>query len=125
MAKKTTPIDMQIKQFEKRLDESDELTKKLLLAIHGDESLNVEGLIPVVQRFAKQLAHLITRVDEQERWKNLSEENRGMIQIKRSVLIQRILAGAGLVGILVSAAIGVTQIIDWLGKQGILEQLGQ
>ena len=59
MAKKTTPIDMQIKQFEKRLDESDELTKELLLAIHGNESLNVDGLIPVVQKFGKKLDELI------------------------------------------------------------------
>lgn len=122
MAKKTTPRDMQIKQFEERLDESDELTKKLLLAIHGDEKLNVEGLIPIVQKFGKQLNDVAIRVGEQERWKNLFEESRGMIQIKRSVLIQRILAGAGLVGILVSAAIGITQIIDWLGKQGMLER---
>lgn len=122
MAKKTTPRDMQIKQFEERLDESDELTKKLLLAIHGDEKLNVEGLIPIVQKFGKQLNDVAIRVGEQERWKNLFEESRGMIQIKRSVLIQRILAGAGVVGILISAIIGITQIIDWLGKQGMLER---
>lgn len=122
MAKKTTPIDMQIKQFEKRLDESDELTKELLLAIHGNESLNVDGLIPVVQKFGKKLDEAILKVAELERWKNLFEESRGMIQIKRSVLVQRILAGAGVVGIIVSAIIGITQIIDWLGKQGMLER---
>src|SRR5688572_19591924 len=98
MAKRPHPTNMQIKEFEKRLDESDELTKKLLLAIHGDENLNVAGLIPIVQKFGKKLDDAIGKVAELERWKNLFEESRGMIQIKRSVLIQRVLAGAGVVG---------------------------
>ena len=122
MAKKTTPRNMQIKQFEERLDQSDELNKKLLLAIHGDEKLNVEGLIPIVKKFETKLNDAINKVDDLEIWKNLFEESRGMIQIKRSVLIQRILAGAGVVGIVVSAVIGITQIIDWLHTQGLLGQ---
>lgn len=122
MAKKTTPRDMHIKQFEARLDKSDELNEKLLLAIHGDEKLNVEGLIPIVQKFEKKLDGAIAEVADLKHWKNLFEESRGMIQIKRSVLIQRILAGAGVIGIVVSAVIGVTQIIDWLHTQGLLGQ---
>lgn len=120
MAKRPKPTNMQIKEFEKRLDKSDEVTEELLLAIRGDEKLNIEGLIPLVQRFGGKLEDAMTRLSELERWKNLFEESRGMIQIKRSVLIQRILAGAGVVGIIVSAMIGLTQIIDWLYKQGIL-----
>lgn len=117
---KRPPRNMQIAEFEKRLDKSDELTEKLLLALHGDKKLNVEGLIPLVNRLSSGLGDAVTEVSSLKEWKRLIEENRGVIQIKRSVLVQRALAIVGAIGLIVSAAIGVTQLIDWMYKQGII-----
>lgn len=118
MAKK--PNGMEIADFKKRLDASDELTKELLLAIHGDPDINVEGLVPLVKRLDATITSAMKKVLDLERWKEITEENKGTISIKRSVLFTRVLAIAGAVGILVSALIGITQVIDWLVKQGIL-----
>lgn len=119
MAKR--PAGMEIAEFKKRLDASDELTKELLLAIHGDPDINVEGLVPLVKRLDATITSAMKKVLDLERWRDTTEESKGTISIKRSILFTRILAIAGAGGILISAAIGVTQVIDWLIKQGILK----
>jgi hypothetical protein len=117
MAKrKKPPVDMQIQQFEKRLDESDELTKQLLLTLKGSASMNIQGALPLLQEMSKELKQAVSDISDIQRWKKVMDESKGTLSIKTSVLITRILAFIGAGTAIVGAFAGVTQFIDWLNK---------
>jgi hypothetical protein len=124
MRKRThTPTDVEIKNFERRLDQSDELTKQLLIALKGSASMNIQGALPLLEELRKDLKEAVTDVSDLKRWRKIVEESKGTVSIKASVFLTRVLQVIGGAGVIASIAVAVMHLIDWLKKQGLLALL--
>jgi hypothetical protein len=113
---KRKPINMQIKEFEARLEKSDDLVKDLILAIKGSSSMNIQGALPLLQDMSKELKQAMKDISDIQRWRTTVEASKGMISIKTSVLITRVMALIGIVATAVGVFTGITQLIDWINK---------
>lgn len=107
---------MQIKEFEARLEKSDDLVKDLILAIKGSASMNIQGALPLLQEMNKEVKQAMKDISDIQRWRTTVEASKGMISIKTSVLLTRFLAFIGFCATLVGVFLGITQLIDWINK---------
>lgn len=107
---------MQIKEFETRLEKSDDLVKELLLTLKGSASMNFQGVLPLVQEMRNELKEAVKDISDIQRWRTTVEASKGMISIKTSVLLTRIMAVIGVGATLVGVFTGITQLVDWINK---------
>lgn len=113
---KQKPINMQIKEFENRLEKSDDLIKDLLLTLKGSASMNIQGALPLLQEMSRELKEAVREISDIQRWRTTVEASKGMISIKTSVLLTRILAVIGAGATLIGVFTGMTQLVDWINK---------
>lgn len=120
---KSEKADMEIVEIRKRLTDQDKVLdqqsdalKEIMQLLKGSVNLNMEGLIPMINKIQEGLQLVISDVEHLKRWKKMQQENRGKFTISFSVLLTRALAVIGGVGMIVSIALGVKQLIDWLNK---------
>jgi hypothetical protein len=114
---------MHIAQFERRLDQSDELIKDLIVAIQGDDKLGIKGAIPLLKEVTPKVDEALDKVDRLERRIETFEQSKGVIAIKTSTILTRGLQIIGGLGILASVIVAIMQLIDWLKKEGLLTLL--
>lgn len=115
--------DMEIVEIRKRLtdqdrvlDQQSDALKEIMQLLKGSVNLNMEGLIPMINNIEKSIKEMISDIEHLKRWKKMQQENKGKFTISFSVLLTRVLAVVGGVGMIVSIALGIKQLIDWLHK---------
>lgn len=113
--------DMEIVEIRKRLtdqdkvlDQQSESLKEIMHLLKGSVNLNMQGLIPMINNIEVSVKNMILDIEHLKRWKKMQQENRGKFTISISVLLTRALAVIGGLGMIVSIALGIKQLIEWL-----------
>lgn len=115
--------DMEIVEIRQRLTDQDKVMKEqsdalkeIMYLLKGSVNLNMEGLVPMINKIEEGLRLVISDVEHLKRWKKMQQENKGKFTISLSVLLTRVLAIIGGIGTIVAIALGVMQLVDWLKK---------
>lgn len=107
----------EVESILKRLTQQDRILEHLSQLIKGSSALNIEGVLPMLRTMKTTQEKIVSDVQHLQNWKAKELESKGTISIKTSILITRILAIIGALGVLVGAILGITQFIDWLHIQ--------
>ena len=110
----------EVESILKRLTQQDRVLDQLSQLIKGSSSLNIEGVLPMLRTMKTTQEKIVTDVQHLQNWREKEIESKGTISIKTSILITRVLAIIGAIGVLVGAVLGATQFIDWLHAQELL-----
>lgn len=105
-----------------KLNQQDELLKQISSLIKGSVTIGLQGMLPMMSEMKISMGQIVSDVAHLQRWKKHTEDYKGTFTIRTSVIITRILAIIGGIGVLVGAALGATQLLDWMHAQGILKQ---
>lgn len=95
-----------------RLTQQDKVLDEISKLIKGSVSMNLQGMIPMVNEMKFSVGQVVSDVAHLQRWKKKELESRGTFTIRTSVMITRILAFVGAAGIIVGAVLGIIQIIE-------------
>ena len=119
----------EVKDIIKRLDNQDqrfngqdEMLKDIQRLLKGSVSLNLQGILPMVNEMKDSMSQVCTDVAHLQRWKKKEQESKGTFTIRTSVFITRLLAIIGAVGVIVGAALGGLQIIEQAKKMKSQQQ---
>lgn len=119
----------EVKDIIKRLDHQDhrfngqdEMLKDIQRLLKGSVSLNLQGILPMVNEMKDSMSQVVTDVAHLQRWKKREQESKGTFTIRTSVFITRILAIIGAIGVIVGAALGGLQIIEQAKKMKSQQQ---
>lgn len=113
----------EVKDIIKRLDHQDqrfngqdEMLKDIQRLLKGSVSLNLQGILPMVNEMKDSMSQVVSDVAHLQRWKKKEQESKGTFTIRTSVFITRLLAIIGAVGVIVGAMLGGLQIIEQAKK---------
>lgn len=103
-------------QQDQRLANQDRVLDDISKLIKGSVTLNLQGMIPMMNDLKDSMGQVVSDVAHLQRWKKREQEMKGTFTIRTSVMITRILAGIGALGVLIGAVLGVIQILEAVNK---------
>jgi hypothetical protein len=113
--------EMEIVEIRKRLTDQDRVMKEqsdalkeIMYLLKGSVNLNMEGLVPMINKIETSIHQMISDIEHLKRWKKMQQENRGKFTISFSVLLTRVLAIIGGFGTVIAIALGIKQLLEWL-----------
>lgn len=103
-------------QQDQRLTNQDRMLDDISKVIKGSVSLNLQGVLPMVNEMKDSMHQIVSDVAHLQRWKKREQESKGTFTIRTSVMITRLLAGIGAIGVIVGAVLGGLQILEMIQK---------
>lgn len=103
-------------QQDVRLSNQDRMLDDISKLLKGSVSLNLQGILPMVNEMKDSMGQVVSDVAHLQRWKKREQESKGTFTIRTSVMITRILAVIGAIGVLVGAVLGGLQAIETYTK---------
>jgi hypothetical protein len=105
-------LDQQDKRLDDRLEIQDDMLKDISKVLKGSVALGLQGVVPMMNEMKASMSQVVSDVAHLQRWKKREQESKGTFTIRTSVMITRILAIIGAVGVVVGAVLGGLQIIQ-------------
>lgn len=99
-------------QQDGRLANQDRMLDDISKLLKGSVSLNLQGILPMVNEMKDSMGQVVSDVAHLQRWKKREQESKGTFTIRTSVMITRALAVIGAIGVLVGAVLGILQAVE-------------
>jgi len=103
-------------QQDQRLTNQDRMLDDISKVIKGSVSLNLQGVLPMVNEMKDSMHQIVSDVAHLQRWKKREQESKGTFTIRTSVMITRVLAVIGAIGVVVGAILGGLQAYETYKK---------
>lgn len=102
----------EVEEIMHKLNQQDRILEDISKLLKGSVSLNLQGIIPMINDMKQSMVQVVSDVADLQRWKKQEQESKGTFTIRTSVMITRILAVIGAVGIIVGAILGGLQAYE-------------
>lgn len=106
----------QDKRLDKRLEVQDEMLKDISKVLKGSVALGLQGVVPMMNEMKTSMGQVCSDIAHLQRWKKREQESKGTFTIRTSVMITRILAVIGAVGVVIGAILGSLQAYETYKK---------